>query len=93
MTFHQEKSYKHAIFQIGETLVDVDKRHISAEKACEKIRKCLQELNVDLNIIESCASCRWSVMVVHPPREDTIWCFDCDAYVQNNSWCNTWVKK
>lgn len=46
MTFNQEKAYKHAIFQIGETLVDVDKRHISAENACEKIRRYLQELDV-----------------------------------------------
>ena len=45
----REKAYKHAVFCIGEILVDESKRHIASEKACELIRWRLQELRYELD--------------------------------------------
>lgn len=45
----KEKIYKRTVVCIGETLVDESKRHITPEKACERIRRYLQELRYDLD--------------------------------------------
>ena len=44
-----EKIYKHTYFMIGETLVEESKQHITSEKACEQIRKYLNEMLWKLN--------------------------------------------
>ena len=44
-----EKIYKHTYFMIGETLVEESKRHITSEKACDKIREYLNEMCWKLN--------------------------------------------
>ena len=44
-----EKIYKHTYCMIGETLVEESKQHITSEKACEQIRKYLNEMIWKLN--------------------------------------------
>ena len=44
-----EKIYKHTYMLIGETLVEESKQHITSEKACEQIRKYLNEILWKLN--------------------------------------------
>jgi len=41
----KQEKFKHIIFQIGETLVDESKSHISSAEAVSKIRKILRETN------------------------------------------------
>ena len=47
-----EKIYKHTYFMIGETLVEESKQHITSEKACDKIREYLKEMNWKLHKTE-----------------------------------------
>lgn len=85
MTLNQEEAYKHAIFQIGETLVDVDKRHISAENACEKIRRCLQELDARSSKIKNCATCGYSESMM-------TYCYMKDMFKKHDELCADYIK-
>lgn len=82
---NKEKIYKHYTFLIGETLVDVDKRHISAEDACEKIRKHLQQLDAKLseNKDKSCLRC------IHY-KSINGYCYKLDTYNTSNVTCKFW---
>lgn len=79
---NKEKIYKHTIFIIGETFVDVDKCHISAKAACEKIRRCLQELDMGLPN-EICLKC------IHY-NSISGYCYKHDTYSESKNTCEFW---
>lgn len=90
----KENIYKHATFLIGETLVDVDKRYISAEEACEKIRKCLQQmdngLHANVNLKDrTCKNCAYSNYAWSCNK---MYCCKYDSYMDLSSTCKEWRR-
>ncbi len=91
---NKEKIYKHVTFLIGEILVDVDKRHISAEDACDKIRKCLQQMDAKLHAHvdlkdKTCTNCAWSNYAWSCNK---MYCCKYNSYTDLSSTCKEWER-
>lgn len=85
----KEKIYKHATFLIGETLVDVDKRHISADDACDKIREYLHQMDDKLQQEKTCKRCSQSNFA---PSCNRMYCYKYDSYMNLDSTCKFWEE-
>ena len=92
MELNKENIYKHATFLIGETLVDVGKHHISAEDACNKIRKCLQQMDAKLHVNvdlkdKTCKNCAYSNYALSCNK---MYCYKYNSYIDLSSVCKGW---